>query len=155
VAAALTMNIGMVEVQEKVNAIAGPLNDKLLDMIHRHPQLGVERLTKLGITDACWLACVRQHHENSDGSGYPEGLAGEAIALPARIIGLADKYCAMVSGRQYRGPQKPHTALRDLYVKQGQKIDVAAAGTLIRVMGLKLSIPIRFTSIWGHHARVG
>lgn len=216
VAAALTMNIGMVEVQEKVNAIAGPLNDKLTAMIHRHPQLGVERLEKLGVTDACWLACVRQHHENHDGTGYPDGLVGEAIALPARIIGLADRYCAMVSGRQYRGPQKPHTALRDLYIKEGQKIDVAVAGTMIRIMGLyppgtlvrlktgeigvvtgpgegpdtpavhavigrsglalevashrkthtaaqaiedvltvdKLSIPIRFTSIWGHHARV-
>lgn len=216
IAAALTMNIGMVEVQEKVNAIAGPLSDKLVAMIHRHPQLGVERLAKLGVTDERWLGCVRQHHENTDGSGYPEGLAGEAIALPARIIGLADKYCAMVSGRQYRSPQKPHTALRDLYVKQGQKIDLAVAGHMIRIMGLyppgtlvrlktgevgvvtgpgegpdtpavhavigrsglalevashrkthtaaqaiedvltidKLSVPVRLTSIWGHHARL-
>lgn len=216
IAAALTMNIGMYEVQEKVNAIAGPLNDKLMAMIRRHPQAGVERLAKLGVADERWLGWVRQHHEHNDGSGYPEGLVGEAIALPARIIGLADKYCATVSGRQYRGPQRPHTALRDLYLKQGQKIDITVAGTLIRVMGLyppgtlvrlktseigvvtgpgegpdtpavhavigrsglalevashrkthtaaqaiedvltidKLSIPIRLTSIWGHHARV-
>lgn len=216
IAAALTMNIGMVEVQEKVNAIAGPLSDKLMALIRRHPGLGVERLAKQGVTDERWLGCVAQHHENNDGSGYPEGLAGEAIAQPARIIGVADKYCAMVSGRQYRGPQKPHTALRDLYIKHGQKIDITVASTLIRVMGLyppgtlvrlktaeigvvtgpgegpdtpavhavigrsglalevashrkthmaaqaiedvlttdKLAIPIRLTSIWGHHARV-
>lgn len=136
VAATLTMNIGMCEVQEKVDAIPGKLNDKLVAMIHLHPERGVERLIRLGVTDAAWLDCVRQHHENSDGSGYPAGLADDAIGIGARIVGVADRYCAMVSRRAYRGPLKPNQALRDLCVKQGRCIDVTVAATLIRIVGI-------------------
>lgn len=136
VCAALTMNIGMYEVQEKVNAIGGQLNDKLLGLIRRHPKLGAERLRQLGVDDPAWLRIVAQHHEHSDGSGYPEGLAGEAIDPGARILVLADKYCAMVCARKYRVAARPNVALRDLYIKQGQKIDVTVAGTMIRVVGI-------------------
>lgn len=136
VCAALTMNIGMYEVQEKVNAIGGQLNDKLMGLIRRHPKLGAERLRQLGIDDPVWLRIVAQHHEHSDGSGYPDGLAGEAIDLGARILVLADKYCAMVCARKYRNAARPNVALRDLYIKQGQKIDVTVAGTMIRVVGI-------------------
>lgn len=136
IGAALTMNIGMLEVQDKVDAISGTLNDKLVAMIRQHPVRGAERLKRLGVGDGQWLACVRQHHENSDGSGYPDGLAGNAIGIGARIIGVADKYGAMVSSRSYHGPQKPNQALRDLYLKQGQQIDVTVAATLIRIVGI-------------------
>lgn len=136
VAAALTMNIGMYEVQEKVDAIRGPLTEKMKSMIQRHPALGAERLAKLGVTNHKWLVLVRQHHEYVDGSGYPMGLAGDAIDIGAKILCLADRYCAMVSVRGYRPPHKPNTALRDLYVKHGQKIDVIVASTMIRLVGI-------------------
>lgn len=136
VAAALTMNFGMYEVQEKVHSIHGPLNEKLLSMIRSHPDIGAERLEKLGISNSSWLTMVRQHHERHDGSGYPASLPGESITMGARIIGLADRYSAMVSVRGYRGPQKPNAALRELYTKHGQTIDVTVAATLIRVLGL-------------------
>lgn len=136
IGAALTMNIGMLEVQDKIDAISGTLNDKLVAMIRQHPVRGAERLKRLGVGDGQWLAGVRQHHENSDGSGYPDGLAGDAIGIGARIIGVADKYGAMVSSRGYHGPQKPNQALRDLYLKQGQQIDVSVAATLVRIVGI-------------------
>lgn len=136
VAAALTMNIGMYEVQDQINGINGPLNDKLKSMIRMHPTLGADRLAKLGIQDEKWLAYVRQHHEQSDGSGYPAGLAGDAIEMGARIISVVDKYCAMISARNYRGAQKPNAALRDLYVKHGPQIDVVVASTMIRYIGI-------------------
>lgn len=136
VAAALTMNLGMHEVQEKIDTICGPLSEKLMSMIRKHPILGVERLGQFGITDEKWLTMVRQHHENNDGSGYPDGLSGDAIDIGAKIIGLADRYCAMVSTHGYRAPHKPHTALRDLYIKQGQKIDIIVASNMIRLVGI-------------------
>ncbi|MDQ5915844.1 MAG: hypothetical protein QG584_1736, partial [Pseudomonadota bacterium] len=136
IAAAISMNIGMYEVQEKIDAIGGPLNDKLKAMIRTHPTLGAERLIKLGITDQKWITYVRQHHENADGSGYPAGLSGDAIEMGAKIIRVADKYCAMISGRSYHGPQKPNVALRDLYIKEGQMIDVIVAATMIRLVGI-------------------
>lgn len=136
IAAALTMNIGMYEMQEKINTINGSLNEKLQSMIKRHPTLGVERLTALGITDEKWLAFVRQHHEHNDGSGYPDGLSGDAIEMGAKIICFAAKYCGMVSVRSYKPPQKPTTALRDVLMKHGQKVDIVVAGTMIRVVSL-------------------
>ena len=136
VSAALTMNIGMIEVEDKIQQIQGPLNERLRGMIRSHPDLAAQRLAKLGITDERWLTMVRQHHEHHDGSGYPAGCAGNAIEIGAQIIGLADKYCAMVSGRGYRPPQKPTAVIRDLYARHGQTIDNAVAGSLIRVLGL-------------------
>jgi HD-GYP domain-containing protein (c-di-GMP phosphodiesterase class II) len=136
VAAALTMNISMIEIQEKVHLIQGPLNDKLVAMIATHPEASAQRLEKLGVADEKWLNVVRQHHEHHDGSGYPAGLSGDDIVMGARIIGLADKYCALVSRRGYRPPQRPTTAIRELYVNHGQTIDTAVAGSLIRVLGL-------------------
>lgn len=136
VAAALTMNIGMCEVQDKVDAIPGPLNEKLVSMIRQHPLRSVERLQRLGVDDPQWLNAVRQHHEAMDGSGYPGAVAGDAVCIGARIVGIADKYGALVSRRANRGPHKPHQALRDLYVKLGQQIDVTVAATLIRIIGI-------------------
>jgi HD-GYP domain-containing protein (c-di-GMP phosphodiesterase class II) len=136
VAAALTMNIGMVEVQEKIQAIHGPLNEKLLTLIRAHPAASEQRLNKLGVTDREWLALVRHHHEHQDGSGYPAHLAGDVVEVGARIIALADMYCAMVSGRADRPAQKPPMVIRELYAKHGPAIDAAIAGKLVRVLGL-------------------
>lgn len=136
VAAAASMNIGMYEVHDKLNTFNGSLNEKLLSMIRSHPTIGAERLEKLGIKDEKWLTFVRQHHEQHDGSGYPGGLSGDKIEIGAKLIGAADKYCAMVSGRSYRPAQKPTAALRELYVKHGSKIDPAVANTMIRLIGV-------------------
>ncbi len=136
IAASLTMNIGMYEVQEKINSISGPLNEKLAGMIKLHPAQSVERLSKLGISDKNWLALVLQHHESIDGTGYPNGLASDAILLGAKIIGLVDRFCAMISKRGDRLPLKPNSALRELYTRDGNKIDHAVAGKMIHLMGV-------------------
>ncbi len=54
---------------------------------------------------------VRSHHERYDGSGYPNGLAGEAIPLPAQIVGIADAYDALTSERSYRRAVAPAEAV--------------------------------------------
>lgn len=136
VAAALTMNLGMYEVQEKIDTIRGPLNEKLMSMIKKHPALGVECLVKRGVKDPVWLTIVQQHHENRDGSGYPGGFSNDDIDIGARILGFADKYCAMVSVHGYRPPHKPNTALRDLYTKLAQQLDPGIVNTMIRVVGI-------------------
>ena len=67
-------------------------------MIKSHPHVGCEILKEI---DCPWdvARIVRQHHERTDGSGYPQGLKGENILLEARIIGLADVVEAMSSHR--------------------------------------------------------
>jgi HD-GYP domain-containing protein (c-di-GMP phosphodiesterase class II) len=136
VAAALTMNIGMVEVHDKIQTIPGPLNEKLLALVRAHPTASEQRLQRLGTTDAMWLTLVRQHHEHLDGSGYPARLSDGQIETGAQIVGLADKYCAMLARRADRPALKPPTAIRELYIKHGQTVDTTVAGTLIRVLGL-------------------
>ncbi|HTH93713.1 MAG TPA: HD domain-containing phosphohydrolase [Rhodocyclaceae bacterium] len=135
-AAALTMNIGMYEVQDKLNEIKGELNPKLRGLIAAHPEQSVLRLKKLGVEDPVWLRCVEQHHECEDGSGYPNGLIGVAIEPGARVIALADRYCAQVSSRSYRAARAPGLALKALLEQQGEQINASVAAHLRRIVGL-------------------
>src|SRR5690606_37144878 len=57
------------------------------------------------------LEAVTQMHERLDGGGYPAGLAGEQISLPARIVGACDVFCARIEPRAYRGGIAPEEAL--------------------------------------------
>jgi HD-GYP domain-containing protein (c-di-GMP phosphodiesterase class II) len=85
---------------------------------------GLERLGPL----------VGSHHERWDGSGYPQGLTGEAIPLAARVISVCDAYEAMVSRRPYRASLSVRTALDELEAGAGSQFDptvVAAVGAEI------------------------
>lgn len=135
-AAALTMNVSMVEVHDKLNDIRTPLNERLRALINSHPAQSGQRLRRMGINDDYWLACVEQHHERENGSGYPLGLTGPDVVIGAKIVGLADRYCARISNRKYRPTQPPHLVLRDLYIEKGQEIDTVVAAHLLRIVGL-------------------
>ena len=83
---------------------------------------GYNRLIELGETDEVVLALVRSHHEHLDGTGYPDGLAGEAIPRPARIFAVIDAFDAMTSLRSYRsevGHEAAKAALDELQSKAG------------------------------------
>lgn len=135
--AALTMNISMLEVQDRLHECAGPLNDRLRALINAHPIQSALRLRKLGIADPVWLACVEQHHESHDGSGYPKGLQGEAVEVGARILGVADAYSARLTTRNSRrAPQRSDVVLREFLIDSGQKIDPNVSAHLFRVVGL-------------------
>lgn len=69
--------------------------------MRQHPVKGAELVAPLNVPDAVRQA-IRHHHEFYDGSGYPDGLKGEQIPLPARIVGISDTYDAMASDRPYR-----------------------------------------------------
>lgn len=99
--ASLLHDVGNIEVPEEVLAKPGPLTEAELECVRRHPVVGQEMLERLGIFSAEVLL-VRHHHENWDGSGYPDGLQGEEIPLGARIIRVADAVDAMLMPRSYR-----------------------------------------------------
>ncbi len=136
IAAALTMNASMYEVQDKLNDVKGPLNDKLRALIAAHPEQSEQRLRKLGVADELWLKCVAQHHECENGAGYPRKLSGCAIEPGAKIVGLADRFCAQVTSRHYRAMRAPGVVLREFYAEKGAELDPAVAATLIRVVGI-------------------
>lgn len=135
-AAALTMNIGMLEVQQQLYKSHAPPTPEQQEIIRRHCERGVEMLRELGVDDPVWLATVRDHHERIDGSGYPAGRRGSAVAQPTRLLTLADIYCARISARAYRPAMVPTPALRQLFLNEGGQIDETLVAQFIKAIGV-------------------
>lgn len=114
VAVALTMNAGMMRMVELFQLKDCALSHEERSAILRHPAESGELLRRAGIDDDEWIACVLAHHERDDGSGYPEGRSGSEIPETARLVGMADRYCALVSARNYRRSLLPPDALKKL-----------------------------------------
>jgi hypothetical protein len=134
--AALTMNMGDPDLDDRLLDRAAPLSAAEKDRLLNHPLHAVEMLRSADVSDPIWIDAVHQHHENMDGSGYPEGLQGGEISLPARILRVADSYCTRISGRHYR-PQKPgRSALDALFGNERIHLDSQIATLLVRRVGL-------------------
>lgn len=101
-AAALTANLALVPVADKLNASKKVLSDQERGVIRTHPERSINALEAAGIDNQLLLRTVLQHHERADGSGYPQGLSGTDILPEAEIIALAERYIAMITRRAYR-----------------------------------------------------
>lgn len=135
-AAALTANVAMIELQEQLQKQDGPLTDEQKAEIRTHPLSAVDLLLACGVKDDFWIATVLHHHEKLDGSGYPGAMRGETIPLSVRIISLADTYSAMVTPRVYRAQILARDALRDIFLKRGGEMDAELAQTFIKELGV-------------------
>jgi len=135
-AAALTMNVGMLTLQEQLLKRSDKLTPTEKTRIRQHPEAGVELLRKAGVSDEDWLACVLCHHEKIDGSGYPGGLGAADIPQGARIVSLADRYSACLSPRRFRPGMLATGIMRDLFIHQAATLDVELAGMLVRILGI-------------------
>lgn len=98
----LIHDIGKIGVADSVLNKAGKLTDEEFSLMKKHPEIGYEIMSSIGDEIEGVLDGIRYHHERYDGRGYPDGLAGEAIPLVARILCIADSYDAMTSNRVYR-----------------------------------------------------
>ena len=134
-AAALTMNVGMVRQAEDYQGRDHPLTSEERARLRRHPSDSVELLRWAGVNDEEWLTLVLLHHENDDGSGYPEGRLGNEISQNAKLIGLADRYCAFVSARNYRRSLLPPVALEKLCVESEMPVDPAVLAHFRKELG--------------------
>jgi HD-GYP domain-containing protein (c-di-GMP phosphodiesterase class II) len=120
--AARLHDVGKLAVPDDVLQKPGPLHPEEWAFIREHTVIG-ERI--LGAAPG-WLgvgAVVRATHERWDGTGYPDGLAGNAIPLAARIIAVCDAFSAMTSPRPYRLPIAPAQALKELQAHAGTQFD--------------------------------
>ena len=90
--------------------------------IESHPSIGERLLRPLGLTRPV-ATLVRHHHERFDGTGYPDGLAGEAIPLGARVIAIVDAFDAMTCERPYREARSRSEALGELRCEAGAQFD--------------------------------
>jgi len=92
--------------------------------IRTHPQAGAEMISNIPYLKAA-MPIVRHHHERWDGSGYPDGLAGEKIPIAARIVAVADGFDAMTSNRPYRQARPLQTAVNEILNARGSQFDPA------------------------------
>lgn len=135
-AAALTMNISMLDLQDDLQSRAAPLTPEERLLIENHPIKSAEILGESGVGDDLWLMTLQDHHESISGVGYPAHKKGDDVLLPTRIVSLADVYCAKISGRDYRPPMRPNEAMRSLYLGQGGSIETFLAAQLVKSLGV-------------------
>lgn len=133
--AALTMNVGMLRHNELFQNKNTPLTSEEQAIVRRHPEESAEMLNCVGVDDEEWISCVMLHHENDDGSGYPGGKTSDQISQNAKLIGLADRYCAHVSARNYRRSILPDLALRNIFLEPKSPIDPVLAEQFVRQLG--------------------
>jgi HD-GYP domain-containing protein (c-di-GMP phosphodiesterase class II) len=136
ISAALTYDVALTSISTLLNQQAAPLTPEQRRVVNGHTLAACEMLRNAGVTDEVWLAAVADHHERVDGSGYPKGLSGDSISLPARIIGIVDSFSAMVRPRAYRGAVLSRQALRDLFIERSKSVDARLAHIFVKEVGM-------------------
>ncbi len=131
--AALIHDIGKIAVPAEILAKPGRLSEVEFNLIRQHARAGYEILAAIDF-GAPVAEIVLQHHERLDGSGYPEGLAGEQILLEARILAVADTVEAMSSHRPYRAALGMEAALDEVRCRAGSGYDPEVAAACLRVV---------------------
>jgi putative nucleotidyltransferase with HDIG domain len=135
--AGLLHDIGKIGVPERVLTKRGPLAEDEWALMRQHPVIGAQITAPFEFL-AAGAQAIRHHHERWDGTGYPDGLAGEAIPLSARIVAVADVYDALTTDRPYRAALPRGEAVAHLMAAAGRTLDarvVAAFVGLGRVAG--------------------
>jgi len=130
--AAVVHDLGKVCVPAEIIAKPGQLDEDEWAAMRSHPAAGAELLEPCEAPPEV-IEIVRSHHERWDGAGYPDGLKGRQIPLGARIIAVADAYCAMLEARPYRAPLRPAAARAELLAQAGRQFDAACAQAAYRV----------------------
>jgi putative nucleotidyltransferase with HDIG domain len=98
---ALMHDIGKIGIEDKILGKAGPLTEDEFEIMKSHPVKGAAILKPVGMLKDM-IPAMKHHHENLDGSGYPDGLKGEGIPLTAKIVAVADTFDAMTTTRPYQ-----------------------------------------------------
>ncbi len=132
----LTCNIASIPHQTQLHQQQSPPDIYQRQKIRHHPEYSYRLLKKMGVTDTLWLNSILQHHEKLDGSGYPKKLVAKDILPEARLMAIADIYCAMVSPREYRAAMPIQTALQEILWYRYKKLDEQYVLTFIEYFGI-------------------
>ncbi len=121
-ACSLLHDIGKMSINEGIINKTADLSPEEWEIIKTHPKLGADIAGRTPQLVTCTDG-ILYHHEHYDGSGYPNGLAGEDIPLIARILAIADSYVAMTSERSYSGTMSHKRAIEALQIEAGKQFD--------------------------------
>lgn len=150
-AAAMFHDIGMAPIEHLVSK-QGDLTEEEMESVKQHPQKALEMLPET--VQPIVRQSIRMHHENMNGTGYPDGLSGESINVHARIIRIADAYTAATAGGPNRKAKSPIEAFYEMvYGRYRHFFDPA----IIKMFALVIQpIPIgaRLKLLWGKTALV-
>ncbi len=134
--AGLLHDIGKIGVPEAILRKPGPLSPDEWQIMRAHPVIGAQIVAPFEFFEGAARA-IRHHHERWDGSGYPDGLARQAIPLEARIVAVADVFDALTSARPYRGALARDAARALLVHEAGRTLDETIVAALLGVLELE------------------
>lgn len=132
---ALFHDIGRLKIQKELLTRSGPLTPKEFSEIKQHPVYGSE-ITKDEEIDEISRAIILQHHERTDGQGYPYGLKGTEIHPTAVICGLADVYDALTSRRPYRNALMPYEAMKHIVIASADNFRPEITGCFLHSLSI-------------------
>jgi HD-GYP domain-containing protein (c-di-GMP phosphodiesterase class II)/DNA-binding CsgD family transcriptional regulator len=126
-------DIGMIGLPDSVIFNTGPLSPGEWALLNCHPERGADLLYSLpGMGQAAEL--VRAHHERWDGDGYPDGLRGDAIPLPSRVVAVCDAFVAIATNRPHRRGAGAEGALELIVQERGAQFDPAIVDCLVATL---------------------
>jgi len=127
-------DIGKIGIPESILLKQSRLTDEEMVVMREHPVIGDTIIQPVSFLGPNVRACVRNHHERWDGTGYPDKLKGEAIPLPARIVACADTFDACTSTRPYQKAMPLTEAMAILDRLSGAQLDPRVVGALRSVL---------------------
>jgi diguanylate cyclase (GGDEF)-like protein len=133
---ALLHDVGKLGVPPEILSKPGTLSADEWTLMAEHPLIG-ERILRRTPELAGLAPIVRHEHEHWDGSGYPDGLAGQRIPLASRIILACDAYHAMVTPRPYRAALSREEAVAELEANAGRQFDPDVVAALLDLLGIR------------------
>ena len=135
-------DIGKIGTRDNVLQKPGPLTAAEFEEIKKHVTEGEEILEPLRRQHPLVLQIVRNHHERVDGSGFPDGLRGQAIPLVARLVAVVDAFDAMTTNRSYRQPRPAGEAMEELMRYAGVQFDPDVVSAFSRAFPEMDRLPI-------------
>jgi putative nucleotidyltransferase with HDIG domain len=133
--AALLHDVGKIAVPKEIINKPGELDDREWAIIKTHTLEGQKMLERVGGFMGEVGEIVRSSHERWDGGGYPDGLAGVAIPLEARIVSTCDAFNAMTTTRSYRKAMPTSAAIAEVIENSGTQFDPQVVDALVAVLG--------------------
>jgi putative nucleotidyltransferase with HDIG domain len=131
---AMLHDIGKISTPNEIINKPGALDGGEWEIMREHTLIGQRMLDRVGGRLQAVGVVVRSSHERWDGSGYPDGLAGEQIPLASRVVSVADAYSAMTTRRSYREPVSHELAIAELDANAGTQFDPVVAAAAIRAL---------------------
>ncbi len=131
--AGLLHDVGKIGVPETLLAKPAALTREEYASVKEHSAVGAEIITMIPFL-ADIVPIVRHHHEHLDGSGYPDGIAGDEIPLSARVLAVADAFDAMTTERPYRKAMRPAVAVAEMVACSGTQFDGNVVEALAEAM---------------------